>query len=109
MRKRRVSLAMRVDQVRELDRWAKLQKRSRSAMLELALDEWLENARVGKAVLENPAAMQGLLKLFTDREVVRSFASAMGEELSERDFQKLQGLFAGAKLPGSDRSGKGGV
>jgi len=94
MPKDRITIMIEGDTLREVDRWAKLVRRSRSDMIGTALLEWLENARLGKAVLSCPSAMEGLLKVFSDRSVMRSMASALGEELSEKDFQQFEGLFA---------------
>lgn len=104
--KKVISVTLEESILREIDRMAKALRRSRSAMMENALQEWLEDQKLGLQAFTNPLVTQALMGVFKDREVLRTLAAAMGERVSEEEFQKIEGLFAQVEKSQKKRESK---
>lgn len=92
--RRVITVSLKTDVIREMDRMAKALNRSRSSMIENALDEWLQDQKIGMQVFTNPVVTEALMGMFKDRDVLKQLAAAMGERISEDEFQKIEGLFS---------------
>lgn len=107
MGKERITIMIDRKTLREVDGLAKAFGRSRSVMIESLLNDAMEDTRIAAQAFTNPVIAEAIVGMFKNREVLRGFARAMGEELTEQQFQQLESLFAQAESRQSKKTKKG--
>jgi hypothetical protein len=76
------SFVVPADLLKQVDDLADAQRLSRSQLLETWIRDRIEGEKVNLAMVGNPAVMKAMMQAFSDPNVMKSFASAVSEDLS---------------------------
>jgi len=96
----RVSLSIDPKLWRRVERLAKASKRSRSDVVCGFIRDGLDDAEVFVKAMSNPVLVDAFSKVFASRDVVKSMASVVGEELSDEQlklFERTMSKLSAAK------------
>ncbi len=104
MAKRVVGVCLSPGVIRRLDRLAKAVGMSRSSYLEKLVIDVLSETEMSVRVMTDPKILGPLVEVLAKPEWVRSMATAMGEQLSDRQLD----LFAQGMQQLSKNAGKQG-
>lgn len=75
------------DLLAEVDKLADAQRLSRSQLLETWILDKIQGEKVNLAMVGNPAVMKAMMNAFSDPNVLKSFASAVSEDLSTEQLE----------------------
>lgn len=109
-KKIRVGLALDPGVVKRVDRVAKAQGKSRSAWIQAACLDQLEQAEMFVKMVQQPELAKAFASAFASPGVIRQMAQVMGEELTDEQMDlftsALDKLTEGESKPLAKRKGK---
>jgi len=85
--KARFSITVDPRVMRRVDRLAKAMNRSRSATIEKLLNDGVEDTEMFVKAMTNPVLVEAFGKAFASRDVMRTMAATIGQELSDDQMQ----------------------
>lgn len=108
--KTRVTVAISEDLLRDIDRLADAQGRSRSDYMERCIRDQVRNESVTLKLLQDPVVGPAMVGAFSDPAVLRAMTDRVGEKLSDDELtlfhQALQQISQQATKPPGKGKGK---